>query len=247
MQSDIFANPFKIASSPPSPEHLEPMRLLIVEDNDELAGVVRESFARSHIHCDVARDALDAELMIRSTTYALIILDLGLPDEDGLQLLRRLRTARRSEPIIVLTARSALEARIEGLQSGADDYMLKPFYFAELLARVEAILRRESGQLENRIVAASLQLEPHNRQFKVGDRPIEMPVREGELLEILMRRVNLVVHKQMLEDQLFGSGDTLSSNAVEVYIHRIRKRLEAEECPLTIQTVRGVGYMLLTR
>jgi two-component system response regulator TctD len=226
------------------PDGSDAMRLLIVEDHVELAEAVRDSFARRKVHCDIARDALDAEVMIRTTHYALVVLDLGLPDEDGLQLLRRLRAARRSEPILILTARSALEAKIEGLQAGADDYLLKPFYFDELYARVQAILRRDSGQLENRIVAGALQLDPETRQFRKGNEPIDISIREGELLEILMRRLNLVVPKQMLEDQLFGCGDALGSNAVEVYVHRIRKRLEAEALPLQIQTIRGVGYML---
>jgi two-component system response regulator TctD len=220
------------------------VRLLIVEDHAELADAVRDSFARRNVRCEIARDALDAEVMIRTTRYALVILDLGLPDEDGLQLLRRLRGARRSEPILILTARSALEAKIEGLQAGADDYLLKPFYFDELHARVQAILRRDSGQLDHRIIAGPLQLDPNTRQFRKGNEPIEISIREGELLEILMRRLNLVVPKQMLEDQLFGSGDALGSNAVEVYVHRIRKRLEVEALSLQIQTIRGVGYML---
>lgn len=223
------------------------MRLLIVEDHPELAEAVRDAFARRNVHCDIAANALDAELMIRSTHYALVILDLGLPDEDGLQLLRRLRAARHAEPVLILTARSALGARIEGLEAGADDYVLKPFYFEELHARVQAILRRDSGQMENRVLAGALSLDPATRQFRKGSEPIEMSVREGELLEILMRRVNLVVSKQMLEDQLFGAGDTLGSNAVEVYIHRIRKRLESEALALNIQTIRGVGYMLQTQ
>lgn len=222
------------------------MRLLIVEDHAELADAVKDSFARRNIHCEVAHDATDAELMIRATRYALVILDLGLPDEDGLQLLRRLRAARRSEPILILTARSALETKVEGLRAGADDYMLKPFYFDELHARVQAILRRDSGQLQHRITAAPLELDPDTRQFHKYGEPVDIPLREGEILELLMRRLNLVVPKQVLEDQLFGCGDALGSNAVEVYVHRLRKRLEIEAVPLNIQTVRGVGYMLQT-
>ncbi|HEX7858489.1 MAG TPA: response regulator transcription factor [Sphingobium sp.] len=223
------------------------MRLLIVEDHAELADAVRASFARRNIHCDLAHNAMDAELMIRTVQYALVILDLGLPDEDGLRLLQRLRAMRHSEPILVLTARSALEARVEGLQAGADDYMLKPFYFDELHARVQAILRREGGRLQHRIVAGALEFDPDTHLFCKDGRSFDLSVREGELLELLMRRLNLVVRKQTLENQLFGSGETLGSNAVEVYIHRLRKRLEAEALPLNIQTVRGVGYMLQTQ
>lgn len=121
------------------------MRLLVVEDNIELAQAIGEAFAARHLHCDLAHNAGDAEIMIRTTRYALVILDLGLPDEDGLDLLRRLRAAQRSEPVIILTARGEVENRIRGLSAGADDYMSKPFHFDELHARVLAILRRDSG------------------------------------------------------------------------------------------------------
>lgn len=220
------------------------MRLLIVEDHAELADLVVSSFMRRNIRCEVARNASDAELMIRATRYALIVLDLGLPDEDGLKLLGRLRASGRSEPILVLTARGALEDRVDGLDAGADDYMTKPFYFDELYSRVHAILRRESGALKHRIVAGPLEFHVDQRQFCKNGDPVEFPLREGELLELLMRRLNLVVAKQMLEDQLFGSGDSLGSNAVEVYVHRLRRRFEMEKLPLKIQTVRGLGYML---
>lgn len=121
------------------------MRLLVVEDNIELAQAIGDAFAARHLHCDLAHNAGDADILIRTTRYALVILDLGLPDEDGLDLLKRLRAAQRSEPIIILTARGEVENRIRGLSAGADDYMSKPFHFDELHARVLAILRRDSG------------------------------------------------------------------------------------------------------
>ncbi|UVO50706.1 response regulator transcription factor [Sphingomonas sp. SUN019] len=221
------------------------MRVLIVEDNCELARAMRDAFGRRHVHADIASSAVDAEVMIRTTAYALVILDLGLPDEDGLALLRRLRAARCGEPVVVVTARAAVESRIEGLSAGADDYVTKPFHFEELYARVQALLRRDGGGYDRSVVAASLSLHPDTRAFAIDGRPVDLPLREGELLEWLMRRFGRVVPKRMLEDQLFGSGDTLGSNAVEVYVHRLRKRLETEDAGLTIQTVRGVGYMLL--
>jgi DNA-binding response OmpR family regulator len=222
------------------------MRLLIVEDNAELAGEMRAAFARRHMRCDVATNGADATLMIDTTSYALVILDLGLPDEDGVQLLRRWRAARRTEPILVVTARGAVESRIEGLTAGADDYVIKPFHFEELYARVQASLRRNLDYREQKLTAAALELDIQTREFRANGMPLPVSVREGELLELLMRRVDKVVPKRMLEDQLFGSGDALGSNAVEVYIHRIRRILKASAVPLTVQTVRGVGYMLLT-
>jgi DNA-binding response OmpR family regulator len=220
------------------------MRVLIVEDCVVLAEGMRDAFARRHIHADLAHSVLDAEIMLRTTGYVMAILDLGLPDEDGLHLLRRLRAEHRSEPVLIVSGRSALEARVEGLAAGADDYIVKPFHFDELHARVQAVLRRDTRSDGQRIVAGNLSLDPATREFRTGDRMLDLSVREGELLELLMRRFDHVVPKRMLEDQLFGSGDVLGSNAVEVYVHRVRKRLETEGVALAVQTVRGVGYML---
>ncbi|MCW6529351.1 MULTISPECIES: response regulator [Sphingomonas] len=222
------------------------MRLLVVEDNIELAQAIGEAFAARHLHCDLAHNAGDADILIRTTRYALVILDLGLPDEDGLDLLKRLRAAQRSEPIIILTARGEVENRIRGLSAGADDYMSKPFHFDELHARVLAILRRDSGYKDRLLRAGTLELDTEARQFRAEGAALEFSVREGELLELLMRQPNRVVPKRVLEDQLFGAGDSLGSNAVEVYIHRIRRHLKEAGLALTVQTVRGVGYMLQT-
>ena len=222
------------------------MRLLVVEDNIELAQAIGEAFAARHLHCDLAHNAGDAEILIRTTRYALVILDLGLPDEDGLDLLRRLRAAQRSEPVIILTARGEVENRIRGLSAGADDSMSKPFHFDELHARVLAILRRDSGYKDRLLRAGALELDTEARQFHAEGAALEFSVREGELLELLMRQPNRVVPKRVLEDQLFGAGDSLGSNAVEVYIHRIRRHLKDAGLALTVQTVRGVGYMLQT-
>jgi two-component system response regulator TctD len=223
------------------------MRLLVVEDNVELAQAIQAAFEKRNLRCDLAHDAAEARLMIETTRYALIILDLGLPDEDGMQLLRRLRSARFSEPILILTARGAVENRIEGLSTGADDYMLKPFHFDELHARVQAILRRDAGFRDRLLTVGPLTLDTETRQFRTEDQSLDVSIREGEILELLMRRFEKVVPKKVLEDQLFGTGDALGSNAVEVYVHRIRRQLLATEIPLTVQTVRGVGYMLLAQ
>ena len=222
------------------------MRLLVVEDQRELAQAIAEAFAKHNVHCDLAYSSVDAELMIRSTRYALIVLDLGLPDGDGLDLLRRLRAMQSREPTIILTARSTVESRIEGLTAGADDYLMKPFHFEELLARVHAVLRRDGGYADRLIEAGRLRLDIETRQFTIDGKPFAVSLRAGELLELLMRRLDRVVPKRVLEDQLFGSGDTLGSNAVEVYVHRIRRHLDAAGLSLSVQTVRGVGYMLMS-
>jgi two-component system response regulator TctD len=221
------------------------MRLLIVEDNRELADAIRGGFEKRHINCDLAHDAGDAAIMIETARYALVILDLGLPDADGMDMLRQLRLSTRPEPILVLTARGAVESRVDALRAGADDYMLKPFHFDELHARVLAILRRDAGYRTNVLKAGALELDVETRRVSISGIPAEISMREVELLELLLRRIDRVVPKQMLEDQLFGTGDALGSNAIEVYIHRIRHHLKTAGLPLTVQTVRGVGYMLL--
>ncbi|WP_159983191.1 MULTISPECIES: response regulator [unclassified Novosphingobium] len=219
------------------------MRLLIVEDNPDLAQAIAQAFAVHDIRCDLAANAGDAELLIQTTDYAALILDLGLPDEDGLVLLQRLRGNRRTMPVIVVTARGESEMRIKGLDVGADDYVVKPFLFAELHARLNAILRRQSGYADTVLRVANLALDPRLREVTIDGRPFELSAREIELLELLMRRSGHVVPKRVLEDQLFGSGDALGSNAVEVYVHRLRRKLE-ELAEVKVQTVRGIGYML---
>ncbi|MBN8840390.1 MAG: response regulator transcription factor [Sphingomonadales bacterium] len=221
------------------------MRLLIVEDNAELAEAMAAAFQRRDIRCDLAFNARDAEQLIVTTDYAAVILDLGLPDEDGLSLLRRLRGQRRNVPVIVLSARGAGEMRVLGLESGADDYLVKPFLFAELHARLAAVLRRQGGYVEDVLRAGSVTLDISTREVRVAGAPLSLSVREVELLELLMRRAGHVVPKRVLADQLFGSGEALGSNAVDVYVHRVRRKLE-DHADVNVQTVRGIGYMLST-
>lgn len=219
------------------------MRLLIVEDNTELAEAMASAFLRRDVRCDIAVNAGDAEQLIETVDYSAVILDLGLPDEDGLSLLCRLRRRRIVLPVIVLTARGEGEMRVKGLESGADDYVVKPFLFAELHARLGAVLRRQGGYVEHLLRVANLTLDTRTREAAVDGAPLDLSAREIELLELLMRRPGHVVPKRVLEDQLFGAGDTLGSNAVEVYVHRVRRKLDAGAA-VKLQTVRGIGYML---
>jgi len=221
------------------------VRLLIVDDNRELAEALAAAFLKRDIRCDIAGTARDAEQLATTTDYAAMVLDLGLPDEDGLTLLRRLRAQRRTVPVIVLSARGAGEMRVLGLESGADDYLVKPFLFVELHARLSAILRRQGGYVEDVLRAADLTLDTRSREVRAAGAPVPLSVREIELLELLMRRAGHVVPKRVLADQLFGAGDALGSNAVDVYVHRVRRKLE--DCAaVKVQTVRGIGYMLST-
>jgi len=220
------------------------MRLLIVEDNRELAQAISDGFARRHVTGDIASTVETAEHLFRTVEYAAMTLDLGLPDDDGLNLLKRLRAAGYAQPIIILTARNEAERRIEGLRSGADDFLAKPFLFDELHARLEAILRRSSGYFGRNLELGDLCLDTVTRELSVAGAMIEASLRETELLEILLRRKEHLVSRRLMEDQLFGSGDALGSNAVEVYVHRVRRKLERHSASVQIKTVRGIGYML---
>lgn len=220
------------------------MRLLIIEDSNTLANQLAAAFARRNMPCDIANCAGDAEHLIQTTSYAAILLDLGLPDEDGLTLLRRLRSNGWTEPCIILTACSDPAKRIEGLTIGADDYVVKPFLFAELKARIDAIFRRQERYVDRLLKVGHVTLDGDTREVRIADAPIELTAREVELLEMLLRRVDHVVPKRVLEDQLFGAGGALGSNAVEVYVHRIRRKIGGDMSGVRIRTVRGVGYLL---
>lgn len=220
------------------------MRLLIVEDDRELSEALIAAFARISVHCDHAATAADAEALIRSMAYTLVVLDLGLPDDDGLALLKRLRSAGETVPVIVLTARGDSQTRITGLRSGADDFMVKPFLFDELHARVEAVLRRQGRYVENQMNFGPLVFDVGSREATIDGQRLSLSAREADMLEPLLRRSGHVVPKRFLEDQLFGSSETFGSNAIEVYVHRLRRKIETTNSGLSIVTVRGVGYML---
>jgi len=220
------------------------VRLLIVEDDRELAAALDGAFARRSISSDHADTFGDAELMLASAHYAAIILDLGLPDGDGLRLLNRLRARKNPVPLIILTARSDLGDRVSGLDAGADDYLIKPFEFDELFARLTAVLRRQGSFQGNQLSFGNLQFDITTRELLVEGTVLALSVRETELVELLLRRDGRVVPKRLAEDQLFGMNDTLGSNAVEVYVHRLRQKLEQAGATTRIDTIRGVGYLM---
>lgn len=220
------------------------MRLLIVEDNLDIAQALADGFKRRGISSDHAATAADAEVRLEVATYAAVILDLGLPDEDGLALLRRLRARHDPVPVLILTARGEIQQRIAGLNEGADDYLVKPFDMDELQARLDAVLRRHDGYGGRALEFETLKLDLATREVALDGKAIALSVREVELLELLLRRPGRVVGKRIAEDQLFGLDEELGSNAIEVYVHRLRRRLEQLGAPVRIETVRGVGYML---
>lgn len=194
---------------------------------------------------DHAASLDEAEAYMAAVDHAAILLDLGLPDGDGLAWLRRRRAGGETRPVLALTARGSVEARVRGLHDGADDYIVKPFDADELHARLLAVLRRQGGYLGVSLSCARLTFDVETRTVRVGETVLTLSTRETELLELLLRRAGNVVPKRVVEDQLFGAGgDQGSKNAVEVYVHRLRKRLDEAGTGARIDTVRGVGYLL---
>jgi two-component system OmpR family response regulator len=221
------------------------MRILIVEDDPLLADGLRRSLQAGGFAIDQAADGASADHMLASQTYDLVILDLGLPGLDGLSVLKRLR--RRggrpaSAPVLILTARTGLEDRVRGLDLGADDYLVKPFDLPELEARVRALVRRGKFGASPQLQHGRLRFDTVGRRALVDDQPLELSARELSMLETLLLSAGRVVSKEQLADQLTGWGEAVGPNAIEVYIHRLRRKVEA--AGVSIRTVRGLGYLL---
>jgi DNA-binding response OmpR family regulator len=220
------------------------MRLLVVEDNEDLARLLAMGLEGAGFSVDLAATAAEARTVLTTTRYAALVLDLGLPDGDGLAILREIRGREDPVPVVVLTARAGVHDRVTGLRSGADDYLVKPFAFEELVARLEAVLRRPGQLLGRPLRVGNLTLDPESRQAFIDDAPQVLSAREIEVLELLMRRSGRVVTKDLVESQIFGSPESVASNAVEVYVHRLRKQLAEHGATVHVHTIRGVGYLL---
>jgi DNA-binding response OmpR family regulator len=220
------------------------MRLLIVEDNEELAELLAKGLQTAGYESDVLSTVEDARVVLSTTHYAALILDLGLPDGDGLSLLREIRNRNNSIPVLVLTARGGLNDRIHGLRSGADDYLVKPFALEELIARLEAQLRRPGQLLGNSLRIANLEFDTQIRQASIDNQPQVLSARETAVLELLMRSKGRVVSKKQVEDHIFGHSGEVASNAIEVYVHRLRKQLSERGAKVHVHTIRGVGYLI---
>ena len=220
------------------------MRILIVEDNSTYGHLVAQRLAQAGLDSDEVTTARAARRALLTVRYAAILLDLGLPDDDGIVLLRDIRSAGHTMPVMIVTARHGLEHRLQGLREGADDYLAKPFSMEELVARLHALLRRP-GQLLGRLVTAgNLSLDTDNHQLKVGDSLQLMRVRELEVLELLIRNKGRVVTRQRFEEWLFGLQLEQETNALDVYVHRLRKVLADAEATVTIHNIRGVGFLM---
>jgi DNA-binding response OmpR family regulator len=220
------------------------MRLLVVEDESALTRHLQRGLEEAAWTVDVCDRVEEAWRLVRLNTYDLILLDLSLPDQDGGELLRRLRTAGNPTLVLILTARGGVEDRIAGLNAGADDYLAKPFAFGELLARINALLRRGHQRDLVSLRVADLSLDVLRRQARRGDRTIDLTAREFSLLEFLMRHADEVVTRSMLADHVWGERYDSLSNLIEVFINRLRRKLEADGAPRLLHTVRGAGYVL---
>lgn len=219
------------------------MRILLAEDDALLGDGLRAGLRQQGFVVDWVRDGLAAERELRAEgqPYAAAVLDLGLPLKDGLDVLASLRRDKISLPVLVLTARDAVPDRIRGLDLGADDYVIKPIDLHELGARLRALLRRSHGQAQELLRVQDLLLDPAARTVQRGEMPIPLSTREFDLLQVLMLAAGRVLSREQLEQQLYSWGQEVESNAIEVHIHHLRRKLGSE----LIQTVRGVGYVLM--
>ncbi|HEV3396910.1 MAG TPA: response regulator transcription factor [Xanthobacteraceae bacterium] len=220
------------------------MRVLLIEDHPRLARSIVDGLTGFGFGVDLFSTAGDGLAAAGSIAYDAIVLDLGLPDRDGLDVISDLREAGTRTPVLVLTARDGIDDRVAGLDRGADDYLLKPFAMKELAARLRALLRRPGGPLGQTIDIGNVSLDSAARQLKVGGRTVAIPRRELDALELLMRRADQVVPKRLLEDLVYGFSDEITPNTIEALISRVRRRLERIEATVAIHTLRGVGYLL---
>ena len=216
------------------------MRLLLVEDDPMIGEAVLDVLRAEHYAVDWVKDGDMADTALRAQQYDLVLLDLGLPKRDGLEVLRLLRARKQSVPVLVATARDAVGDRVAGLDAGADDYVVKPYDTDELLARIRALLRRHAGATEPVFSHHGVSLNPATREATLNGAPVSLSAREWAVLEPLLARPGVLLSRAQLEEKLFSWKDAVSSNAVEVYIHGVRKKLGSD----LIQTVRGLGYMV---
>jgi two-component system OmpR family response regulator len=218
------------------------MRILIAEDDQVLADGLLRTLRGSGYAVDTVASGSEADAALAAHEFDLVILDLGLPKLNGLEVLKRLRGRGNAVPVLILTAADSVEQRVKGLDHGADDYMAKPFALAELEARVRALARRSLGAASSLIKHGPLTFDASGRVCYLNDQMIELSARELSLLEVLLQRAGRLVSKDQLVERLCEWGDEVSNNAIEVYIHRLRKKIE--QGPVRIATVRGLGYCL---
>jgi DNA-binding response OmpR family regulator len=220
------------------------MRILVVDDDRRLCAVIKRGLLEETYAVDLAYDGDEGEYLAEVNPYDLIILDIMLPNKDGIEVCNELRAKKINTPILMLTAKDTVEDRVRGLDTGADDYLVKPFAFSELLARIRALLRREGIAKAPELRVTDLTLNTLTRQIWRGHRPIELTTKEYVILEYLMRHPNVVVTRTMIEEHAWDYDFDSLSNLVDVYIRRLRRKIDNEGEDSLIQTVRGAGYRL---
>ena len=216
------------------------MRVLLVEDDPMIGKSVQKGLRQDGYRVDWVRDGQAAELALATTRYELLLLDLGLPGKSGLDVLARLRRADDGIPVLIITARDAVADRIKGLDCGADDYLVKPFDLDELSARMRALRRRRAGRASPVIEHGDLRMNPATHELTLNGSPVALSAREFALLQALLEQAGAPLSRAKLEERLYGWGEEIESNAVEVYIHSLRRKLGSER----IKNIRGVGYLL---
>lgn len=217
------------------------MRLLLVEDDAMLGAGMQQALKLANFQVDWVRDGLAAATVLPQQRYDAMVLDIGLPQLDGLQLLQQLRNAANHLPVLIVSARHAVQDRVGGLNAGADDYITKPFDLDELVARLHALIRRNQGRSQSVLQVGTLALDPMRREARISEQQLELSQREFDLLQHLMERPGAVLSCEQLEQRLYGWQDEVASNAIEVHVHHLRRKLG----PDWIRNVRGVGYKLV--
>lgn len=218
------------------------MRILLVEDDPALSSSLKQGLLQMGFAVELSQDGVEADAILALRNFDLVVLDLGLPGMSGMEVLKRFRKRGAATPVLILTARDALQDRIAGLKAGADDYVLKPFDFEELEARLQALLRRTQSERSGYLEAGDLRLDKRSRQAFFQNQPINLSSREVDVLELLINRYGRVVSKDQLTEHLTGLEEDIGQNAVEVYVHRLRKKLEP--LGVSVRTLRGLGYLL---
>jgi len=220
------------------------MRLLVVEDELRIVDILKDVLESAGFTVDAVNTATGARNALSDILYDAAILDLGLPDGDGLEVLKSARAQGLQIPILVLTARDAINDRVSGLDAGADDYLVKPFAIQELVSRIKALLRRPGGALGAVLEAGNLAFDTIGREVTISGNPVQLSRRELSILEILLRRFGRVVPKDVLEEKLYAFDQEPESNAVSVHVHHLRRKLKTQAASVEVHTVRGIGYLL---
>jgi two-component system response regulator TctD len=218
------------------------MRVLLVEDNPILSRSLTDALTSAKLTVDCMHDGESADHVLRTQDYALVILDIGLPKLDGLEVLRRLRARRNAVPVLMLTAHGSVEERVRGLDLGADDYLAKPFALTELEARARALLRRSHGQEPLNAQCGTLLYDSVDRSFTLNGESLALTPRERSVLEVLILRNGRAINKDTLSEKIFGLDESVNADAIEIYVYRLRKKLEHSS--VGIVTLRGLGYLL---